>query len=128
MFRKIRKSSLFFFPVIFVQSEMKVKRESSFPTARISMAAFPAESSQCTVASAALILKLKAMQLPTCSLFHFSSPLQSSSAGAVKWTEPAIETFSYQPIFYVEICFLGMAPALCPTCHVCPISVWIIGM
>lgn len=58
MFRKIQKSLQFFFPVIFVQAEMKVKRESSFPTARFSMAAFPAESSQCTVASAALMLKI----------------------------------------------------------------------
>lgn len=60
MVRKIQRFSFcFFFPVIFVQSEMKVEKESSvLPLQEFPCLYFPlSKSSQSTVASAALRLK-----------------------------------------------------------------------
>jgi len=89
MFRKIQRSSFFFSSVKSVQSEMKVEKESpAFPLQEFPWLHFPlSKSSQSTVASAALILKSSVAYLSTCSLFHFSSPLENSSAGDVKQTK-----------------------------------------
>lgn len=85
-FRKIQESLQFFFFLWYLFSFKWRWRESPVsPLLRISMAAFPAESSQCMVASAALILKTKQHSHPlvhySISLHHYRAVLQGLSNG-----------------------------------------------